>query len=214
MSLSDLDQKITVIRYLMKKKINRVKKMEQKMDLSENQKIFIGEEYELFRCIDSLINATKNQFNAHLGKLPPAAVDLEESVLGAIILEKHALKQVRTFLKPEHFYQEAHQTIYSACLQLADQPVDMRTVVIQLRKNGVIDLIGGAHYIAELTAKVSSAANLEYHARVLIEFAIKRQLIVTCANVLVDAYDDTADCFELLDIAEKQIAEAVSWKTK
>ena len=109
-----------------------------------------------------------------LGKLPPQALDLEEAVLGALMLEKNALNAVVEFLKPEHFYSEMHKEIYNAIIDLfkASDPVDMRTVVNQLRKSGKIELVGGAYYIAELTSKVSSAANIEYHARVIMEMAI------------------------------------------
>jgi replicative DNA helicase len=142
-----------------------------------------------------------------LGKLPPQALDLEEAVLGALMLEKNALNAVVEFLKPEHFYKEIHKEIYEAILELfkASEPVDMRTVVNELRKKGKIELIGGAYVIAELTAKVSSAANIEYHARVIIEMAIKRTLIEVASQIHQDAYEDTTDVFELLDKTEQSI---------
>lgn len=144
-----------------------------------------------------------------LGKLPPQALDLEEAVLGALMLEKNALNAVVEFLKPEHLYTEAHQEIYAAIVELFknSEPVDMRTVVNQLRKNGKLELVGGAYYIAELTSKVSSAANIEYHARVIIEMAIKRNLIQIASQVHSDAYEDTTDVFELLDKTEQSIFE-------
>jgi len=142
-----------------------------------------------------------------LGKLPPQALDLEEAVLGALMLEKSALNAVVEFLKPEHFYSEGHREIYQAIISLfkGSEPVDMRTVVNQLRKDGKIELVGGAYYIAELTSKVSSAANIEYHARVVIEMAIKRDLIQIASQVHQDAYEDTTDVFELLDKTEQSI---------
>ncbi len=144
-----------------------------------------------------------------LGKLPPQALDLEEAVLGALMLEKGALNAVVEFLKPEHFYSEAHQEIYRAIIDLfkGSEPVDMRTVVNQLRKNAKLELVGGAYYIAELTAKVSSASNIEYHARVVIELAIKRNLIQIASQIHHDAYEDTTDVFELLDKTEQSIFE-------
>ncbi|MFN3839945.1 MAG: replicative DNA helicase [Cyclobacteriaceae bacterium] len=144
-----------------------------------------------------------------LGKLPPQALDLEEAVLGALMLEKGALNAVVEFLKPEHFYSEQHQEIYRAIIELfkGSEPVDMRTVVNQLRKEGKIELVGGAYYIAELTSKVSSAANIEYHARVVIEMAIKRTLIQIASQIHHDAYEDTTDVFELLDKTEQAIFE-------
>ena len=142
-----------------------------------------------------------------LGKLPPQALDLEEAVLGALMLEKNALNAVVEFLKPEHFYSEQHKEIYSAIIDLfkSSDPVDMRTVVNQLRKTGKIELIGGAYYIAELTSKVSSAANIEYHARVIMEMAIKRELIQVASEIHHNAYEDTTDVFELLDKTEQSI---------
>ncbi|HEU5147498.1 MAG TPA: replicative DNA helicase, partial [Chryseosolibacter sp.] len=144
-----------------------------------------------------------------LGKLPPQARDLEEAVLGALMLEKNALNAVVEFLKPEHFYVDAHREIYQAIIDLfkASEPVDMRTVVNQLRKNGKLELAGGAYIIAELTAKVSSAANIEYHARVIIEMAIKRDLIQIASQIQHDAYEDTTDVFELLDRTEQSVFE-------
>src|SRR5690349_6785812 len=144
-----------------------------------------------------------------LGKLPPQARDLEEAVLGALMLEKNALNAVVEFLKPEHFYADAHREIYQAIIDLfkASEPVDMRTVVNQLRKNAKLELVGGAYVIAELTAKVSSAANIEYHARVIIEMAIKRDLIQIASQIHHDAYEDTTDVFELLDRTEQSVFE-------
>jgi replicative DNA helicase len=142
-----------------------------------------------------------------LGKLPPQVLDLEEVVLGALMLEKNALNAVVEFLKPEHFYLETHKEIYTAIVDLfkATEPVDMRTVVNQLRKTAKIELVGGAYYIAELTSKVSSAANIEYHARVIMEMAIKRELIQVASQIQSDAYEDTTDVFELLDKTEQSI---------
>ncbi len=142
-----------------------------------------------------------------LGKLPPQAVDLEEAILGALMLEKNALTAVVEFLRPDHFYKEQHKEIFTAIIDLfkASEPVDMRTVVAQLRKNAKLELVGGAYYIAELTSKVSSAANIEYHARIIIEMAIKRDLIQIASQVHQDAYEDTTDVFELLDKTEQSI---------
>lgn len=142
-----------------------------------------------------------------LGKLPPQALDLEEAILGALMLEKNALTAVVEFLRPEHFYSEQHKEIYTAIVDLfkASEPVDMRTVVAQLRKSAKLELVGGAYYIAELTSKVSSAANIEYHSRIIIELAIKRDLIQIASQIHHESYEDTTDVFELLDKAEQNI---------
>jgi hypothetical protein len=135
-----------------------------------------------------------------LGKLPPQALDMEEAVLGAIMLEKPALAQI-PFLKPEHFYAEAHKEIHRAILDLAasGDPIDMRTVRSRLAKSGKIELIGGAYYLAELTGKVSSAANIEAHARVILEMALKRFLIQKASDIYKLAYEDTSDPIDLLE---------------
>ncbi len=142
-----------------------------------------------------------------LGKLPPQALDLEEAILGALMLEKNALTAVVEFLRPDHFYTEQHKEIYMAIIDLfkASEPVDMRTVVAQLRKTAKLEVVGGAYYIAELTSKVSSAANIEYHSRIIIEMAIKRDLIQIASQIHHDAYEDTTDVFELLDKTEQSI---------
>ncbi len=142
-----------------------------------------------------------------LGKLPPQALDLEEAVLGALMLEKNALTAVIEFLRPDHFYTEQHREIYQSIVDLfkASEPVDMRTVVAQLRKNGRLEMVGGAYFIAELTSRVSSAANIEYHARYIIEMAIKRELIQISSQIQHDAYEDTTDVFDLLDKTEQSV---------
>jgi replicative DNA helicase len=153
--------------------------------------------------------APQRDIASGLGKLPPQVLDLEEAVLGAVMLEKNALNAVVEFLKPEHFYVEKHKVIFEAVLELfkASEPVDMRTVVNQLRKSGKLEQIEGAYYIAELTSKVSSAANIEYHARVILEMAIKRELIEVASKIQNDAYEDTTDVFQLLDKTESAIFE-------
>lgn len=144
-----------------------------------------------------------------LGKIPPQAIELEEAVLGALMLEKDALSTVIDILKPESFYKDAHIEIYKAIVDLfnSSEPVDMRTVANQLRKNGTLEFAGGAYYIAELTSKVSSAANIEYHARIVTEMSIKRELIRVASEIQHDAYEDTTDVFHLLDKTESSLFE-------
>ena len=143
------------------------------------------------------------------GKLPPQAVDVEEAVLGALMLEKDALSTVIDILKPESFYLDAHQEIYRAIVILFNnsEPIDMRTVTNQLRKLGKLEVVGGAYYIAELTSKVSSAANIEFHARIVTEMSIKRALISVASEIHHDAYEETTDVFHLLDKTEGALFE-------
>lgn len=145
--------------------------------------------------------------NAHLGKLPPQALDLEETVLGAIMIEKDALTKVIEFLKPEMFYKDSHQKIYEAIRYLFDktQPIDILTVTQRLRQSGELEFAGGAFYITELTNRVASAANIEYHARIVSEKYIQRKLISISTEIINSAYEETSDVFELLDSAEKNL---------
>lgn len=137
----------------------------------------------------------------NLGKLPPQVPELEEAILGAAMLETEALMTVADLLRPEDFYIEQNRIIWEAIISLFknDSPIDMRTVTNQLRTAGKLDLIGGAFRVAELTSKIASAANIEYHARIVLEASIKRTLIQEASKIHVDAYDDGTDVFDLLD---------------
>ena len=114
--------------------------------------------------------------NIELGKLPPQALDLEESVLGALMLEKEALTNIIDILKPENFYKDAHKEIYQAIIDLFNnsQPIDLLTVTNQLKKNGTLDIVGGSYYVTKLTTRVNSASNIEFHSRIILEQSIKR----------------------------------------
>lgn len=142
-----------------------------------------------------------------LGKLPPQAIELEEAVLGALMLEKDALTEVIDILQPSSFYTHRNQLIYNAIKTLFEksEPVDLLTVTNQLRATGELEAAGGAFYITELTSKVNSASNIEYHARVVAEMAIKRELIAVSTDIQNMAYEDTTDVFELLDKTESAL---------
>ena len=144
-----------------------------------------------------------------LGKLPPQAIDLEEAVLGALMLEKDALSSVIDILKPEVFYEDNHQKIFDAIRYLFEKtsPVDILTVTAQLRQQGELEMIGGAYYITELTNRVASAANIEFHSRIIIQKFIQRELIRISTEVINSAYEDTTDVLDLLDKAEKNLFE-------
>lgn len=141
------------------------------------------------------------------GRVPPQARDMEEAVLGALMLEKDALSLVVDILKPESFYVEANQKIFSAIQRLfhRSQPVDILTVTDELRKSGELEEVGGAFYVTDLTNRVASAANVEYHARIISQKHIQRELIRISSEIVRDAFEDTTDVFELLDFAEKGI---------
>ena len=148
-----------------------------------------------------------NDVQHQLGKLPPQALDLEEAVLGALMLEKNALTAVIDILHPESFYKDAHQKIYAAIVNLFDksEPVDILTVTQELRKEGELEIAGGAFYITKLTSRVNSAANIEFHSRIITECAIKRDLIRISGEVEKEAFEDQTDVFQLLDKAEHEL---------
>jgi replicative DNA helicase len=154
-------------------------------------------------------NLFLESFRNESGKLPPQAMELEEAVLGALMLEKDALTSVVDILQPSSFYKEAHQRIYNSILQLfgKSEPIDMLTVTTQLRSNGELEFIGGASYLVKLTNKVNSAANIEFHARIITQSAIKRDMIKIAGEILKDAYEDTTDVFNLLDKIEQNFFE-------
>ncbi|HPE58174.1 MAG TPA: replicative DNA helicase [Bacteroidales bacterium] len=145
-------------------------------------------------------------FSEH-GRVPPQAVDLEEAVLGALMLEQNALTAVVDILKPDVFYKEAHQVIYAAIHRLfaKSEPIDILTVTNELKSSGELELIGGAYYITQLTNRVASTANIEYHARIISQKFIQRELIKLSSEIIKDAFEDTTDVFDLLDKAEKNL---------
>lgn len=144
-----------------------------------------------------------------LGKIPPQATDVEEAVLGAILIEKNALSSVIDSLKPEVFYKDTHQMIYAAVQSLFNrsEPVDIITVTNELRNRGELEICGGALYIAQLTNKVTSSANIEFHARIITQKFIQRELIRVSNQTLGTAYDESADVLEMLDDAQQRLFE-------
>lgn len=141
------------------------------------------------------------------GKIPPQAIDIEQAVLGALMLEKNALTTVIDIIKPEAFYKEAHQLIFKAIQLLfsKSEPIDILTVTNQLKSTGELESVGGPYYIAQLTSRVSSSANIEYHSRIMLQKFIQRELIRISGDVIRDAYEDTTDVFELMDKAEQEL---------
>lgn len=171
------------------------------MQESKDFKVRLGEAIKKTkeRQIDSLENA----------RVMPQARDLEEAVLGATMLESGALDKITDILKEESFYVDAHQKIFKAMKLLYEenQPVDILTVTEKLKSIGLLEAVGGPYYIASLTNKIASSANIEYHARIVSEKFIKRSLIETSGNIIKDAFDDTVDVFDLVDKAESGIFE-------
>lgn len=143
------------------------------------------------------------------GKLPPRDRELEAAVLGAIMLEKDAYMEVSDLLVPDSFYDPAHQKIYHAISQLAlaQQAIDMITVKNELQREGVLQDVGGPVYLAELTTRVMSAANIEFHARIVAQKYLARRLIGFASSIEGKAYDESNDVDDLLQEAEGALFE-------
>ena len=176
-------------------------------------------------------SAKKTQFKSHLqiaeekrqqsgelsdyvfGKVQPQAIPLEEAVLGAMMLDKEALGIVIDILKPATFYVTAHGTIFEAILRLyaRTQPVDLLTVTMELKLMNKLDEIGGGYYLTEMTNRVGSSANIEYHARILVQMHILRELIAICSTTIKKCYNGSFDPFELCDELSKKVAEMLNF---
>src|SRR5688500_14416558 len=146
------------------------------------------------------------------GKVPPQARELEEAVLGAVMLEKSAFDSVIEILKPECFYVDAHQRIYRAMQSLANksQPIDILTVVEELKFKEELEVVGGPYYVTKLTNSVVSSANIEAHSRIILQKFIQRELIRISGEIISDAYEDSTEVFDLMDAAESKMYEVTS----
>lgn len=171
------------------------------------------------------MNETKNKKHRTLsqptsidaiGKLPPQAVDMEEAILGAMLLEKEALVTVIDLLKPETFYKEQNGKVFGAIksLFMQSQPVDILTVCQELKRTGELEIVGGAYYISTLTNRIASSANIEFHARIVAQKYLQRELIRISTNTIRAAYEDSTDVFELLDETTANIFNIVEGNTK
>ncbi len=151
-------------------------------------------------------NFMTQQMTEH-GKVPPQAIDLEEAVLGAMMLEKDAVTAVIDILQPKVFYKDSHQRIFTAIHRLfsRSEPVDILTVTNELKSTGELEMVGGPYYITILTSRIASAANVEYHARIILQKHIQRDLISISSEIIKEAYEDTTDVFNLLDKAEQNL---------
>jgi replicative DNA helicase len=143
------------------------------------------------------------------GRLQPQARELEEAVLGALMLEKDAYSIVSEILSPECFYDKTHELIFTAIQNLAiqEKPIDILTVVDQLRKSGTLETVGGTSYIAQLSQKVVSSAHIDYHARIIAQKYLARELITFSSEVAGKAFDETNDVDDLMQEAEGKLFE-------
>ncbi|MFL2573351.1 MAG: replicative DNA helicase [Flavobacteriales bacterium] len=141
------------------------------------------------------------------GKLQPQAIELEEAVLGALMIDNESLSDTIDSLQPEYFYKPDNQKIFEAIINLFNnsKPVDILTVSEELKRMGDLDSVGGMLYISQLTNNISSSSNTEFHARIIAEKFIKRSLISISNNIIGDAFNDTIDIFDLLNTAEEKL---------
>lgn len=144
----------------------------------------------------------EESLGVHLfGKIPPQSTELESLVLGAVMLEKDVISKIIPILQPDCFYVEANRKVYEAQLDLfkRSQPIDIITVVEKLKSQGTLEEVGGAYYVTDLTSKVASSANIEYHSRIILQKYISREIIRISSVLTAKAFDDSNDVFDLVD---------------
>ncbi len=158
----------------------------------------------------------KNNFQPEEGKIPPQAPELEEAVLGALMLEKDSVIAVQEYISPDAFYVPAHQIIYKAIENLSAElkPIDLFTVSERLRVERNLDSVGGATYLAQLTQKVDSAANVEFHAKIIAQKYVQRELIRSASDIQSRSYDESVDVTELIGFAEGAIFKVAEGHVK
>ena len=146
-------------------------------------------------------------YSLQKGKIPPQAVDLEEIVLGAMMIDKKGVDEVIDILHSDAFYKDTHKAIFEAIISLFEkqEPIDLKTVSYQLKKDSNLSFVGGDVYLIGLTQKVSSSAHIEFHSRIILQKYIQRRLIEISNEIIENSYDETSDVFDLLDAAESKI---------
>ena len=150
------------------------------------------------------------------GNVPPQAVELEEAVLGALMLEKDSIITVQEFVSPDAFYTEEHRLIYKAIEELSTElkPIDLYTVTEKLKVRRELKKVGGASYLARLTQKVGSAANVEFHAKIIAQKYVQRELIRSATEIQKRSYDESTDVTDLIGYAESEIFKVAEGHVK
>lgn len=175
-----------------------------------------------FRYMEKLVNLNPIRvekttiINLEKGKIPPQALELEEAVLGAMMIDKKGVDEVIDILQPDAFYKDAHKHIFEAIYQLFtdSQPIDLLTVSAQLKKSAKLELAGGDFYLIQLTQKISSSAHIEFHSRIILQKFIQRSLIRISSEIIEESYDESTDVFDLLDKAESKLYEVTQGNIK
>ncbi len=171
---------------------------------------------ESTRSIENVNPVKGNVVTLQKGKIPPQAVDLEEVVLGAMMIDKKGIDEVIDILSPDVFYKTAHQYIFEAIVQLFEDSsaIDLLTVANCLKTQKRLEQIGGEFYLIQLTQKVASSAHIEFHARIILQKYIQRSLIKLSNEIIEEAYDEGTDVFNLLDNAEAKLYEVTQGNIK
>lgn len=149
----------------------------------------------------------KKLYDTNIGEVQPQNVDVEKHLIGSIILYQESYDTVSALLRPEHFYNESHGLIYKACQNLIANttPIDYLTIATELKKNGEYEIAGGGYYIMSLTNDVSTAANIETHAAIIVQKFLLRETIRLGTEMIKKAYDESTDCFDLIDWSGTEI---------
>ena len=157
-----------------------------------------------------------NLINLESGRIPPQAIDLEEAVIGAMLIDKKGVDEVIDILTPEVFYKESNKHIFECIHSLFEEsePIDLLTVSSKLRKNGLLEKIGGDFYLVQLSKKVSTSAHIEFHARIIQQKFIQRSLIKISNEIINDSFKESIDVFDLLDEAESKLYDITQGNIK
>ena len=162
------------------------------------------------------LSSSNSVISLQQGKIPPQAIDLEEAVLGAMLIDKKGVDTVIDILQTDVFYKTAHQYIFESIYHLFEtsEPIDLLTVSSALRKNNKLELVGGQFYLVQLSQKVASSAHIEFHARIILQKYIQRSLIKISNEIIENAYKESTDVFDLLDEAESKIYDVTQGNIK
>ena len=150
------------------------------------------------------------------GKIPPQALDLEEAVIGAMLIDEKGVNEIIEILSPEVFYKRSHQLIYESIERLfrESEPIDLLTVSSDLKKNKNFEAVGGDFFLINLSQKVSSSAHIEFHSRIILQKYIQRKLISISNEIIQKSYDETTDVMDLLDEAESKLYDVAQGNIK
>lgn len=164
------------------------------------------------------IYETENQaiINLSDGRIPPQAIDLEEAVLGAMLIDEKGVNEIIELLSPEVFYKRSHQLIYESIERLfrESEPIDLLTVSADLKKNKNFEPAGGDFYLISLSQKVSSSAHIEFHSRIILQKYIQRKLITISNEIIQKSYNESTDVMDLLDEAESKLYDVAQGNIK